>query len=91
MHIKYPVKMIVCDLDGTILHSDKSISDHTIVTLNHCRESGIKVIYATGRGGRETLVVPSDLFDAGVTHNGALAFIDDNNVYSSLIPKKFML
>jgi hydroxymethylpyrimidine pyrophosphatase-like HAD family hydrolase len=43
------VKMIVTDLDGTLLKTDLSISERTRNALSLCRGKGIKVVYATGR------------------------------------------
>ena len=80
------IKMIVTDLDGTLLKTDKSISPHTKSILERCRKSGIKVVYATGRGGSARQVAPSALFDGKITMNGATAKIDNDIVYSRLIP-----
>ena len=44
------IKMLVFDLDDTLLRNDKTISEHTISVLKNCNDRGIKVIYATGRG-----------------------------------------
>ena len=62
--------MIVMDLDGTLLRSDKTISKYTACVLNKCRERGIKVVYATGRGGSAEKVAPAGLFDARIVMNG---------------------
>ena len=35
------IKMIVTDLDDTLLHSDKSISDETVRVFGKCRKQGI--------------------------------------------------
>lgn len=43
-------KLILCDLDGTLLKSDKTISRRTAMTLEKCRERGILVGFATSRG-----------------------------------------
>ena|GEM_PF-6747093 len=43
------IKMIVTDLDSTLLRTDKTISERTKRVLELCRKSGIKVVYATGR------------------------------------------
>ena len=80
------VKMIVLDLDETLLKNDKSISEKTQSIIRQCRKSGIKVIYATGRGGSAEKVAPSQLFDGRITMGGAIAYIGDSVVYSSLIP-----
>ena len=46
------IKLIACDLDGTLLHSDKSISDYTIKVLEECRSRGIMIAFATARSER---------------------------------------
>ncbi len=42
-------KAIILDLDGTLLHTDKSISAYTLEMLRRCKEKGIVVIVATAR------------------------------------------
>jgi Cof subfamily protein (haloacid dehalogenase superfamily) len=79
-------KMIVMDLDEILLKTDKSISDYTKNILIKCRENGIKVVYATGRGGSAERVAPSKLFDGKITMNGAIVRIDDTIIHSCLIP-----
>ena len=44
-----PIKMITIDLDGTLLRSDGSVSDHTVETLQKARQKGVIVAIATGR------------------------------------------
>ena len=43
------IKLIITDLDGTLLHSDKSISEHTESVFEKCREQGILTAFATAR------------------------------------------
>lgn len=43
------VKMIILDLDGTLLRSDKTVSERTLRTLQKCRNRGIIVVIATAR------------------------------------------
>lgn len=64
-----PIKMIVTDLDGTLLRGDKTVSDRNRLALSRCRELGIKVIFATGRS-YQTKVVSKDWFDGCVYCNG---------------------
>jgi len=78
--------MIVTDLDGTLLRTDKTISERTIDTLRRCQAAGIKTVYATGRGSSADAVVPPELFDGKITMNGATAKVGDKIVHSSLIP-----
>jgi len=80
------VKMIVMDLDGTLLKTDKTISEFTKSILNQCCKIGIKIVYATGRGGSAESVAPSELFDCRITMNGAIARINDSIIYNKLIP-----
>ena len=44
------IKMIVVDLDGTLLRDDKTVSEFSIKALGRCKDNGIKIVYATGRG-----------------------------------------
>ena len=43
------IKLIALDLDGTLLTTDKRLTDRTKVTLNAARDRGIKVVLTTGR------------------------------------------
>ena len=81
-----PIKMIVTDLDGTLLRTDKTISDRTKSVLCQCRKSGIMVVYATGRGGSAEQVAPTEIFDGKITMNGAIAKSGDIIVHDCLIP-----
>lgn len=45
----FPYKLIALDLDGTLVRSDQSISQHTINTLIQVQEAGVKVVIASGR------------------------------------------
>jgi len=80
-----PFKMIVTDLDGTLLHSDKSISSYTKRVLERCRARGMKVVYATARGISAN-IAPSELFDGYIRSNGATAYIGDTLVYQRYMP-----
>ena len=72
------IKMIVTDLDGTLLRTDKTISNYTASIFQRCKENGIKIVFATARPIRAVenwLNLPL-LFDAGIYHNGAVAKVD---------------
>lgn len=43
------VKLLVFDLDGTLLHTDKSLSKYTIETLKEFKKNGGEIAIATGR------------------------------------------
>lgn len=44
-----PVRMIVTDLDGTLLRTDKSISPYTLSILERCQSQGVTIVLATAR------------------------------------------
>jgi Cof subfamily protein (haloacid dehalogenase superfamily) len=43
------IKLIVADLDSTLLRGDKTISDYTAEVLRRCRAQGILLMFATAR------------------------------------------
>lgn len=43
------IKMIVCDLDGTLLNDEKYISETNKTAIRECRKQGIKFAIASGR------------------------------------------
>ncbi|MCL2773112.1 MAG: Cof-type HAD-IIB family hydrolase [Oscillospiraceae bacterium] len=69
------IKMLVTDLDNTLLRTDKTISDYTAGILNKCRQNGIKVVFATARPIR---VAQYNKFtpDAVIADNGAIIECD---------------
>lgn len=72
------IKMIVTDLDRTLLRTDKTISDYTANVLNRCREFGIKIVFATARPKRTVNHFFNDIpADALILHNGAVVYVAD--------------
>lgn len=47
--MKYKVRMIAFDLDGTLLTTDKRLTDETRRTLEQAAKRGILLVPATGR------------------------------------------
>ena len=43
------IQIVAFDLDGTLLDSDKNISERNIRALARCAEKGIYVVPTTGR------------------------------------------
>jgi Cof subfamily protein (haloacid dehalogenase superfamily) len=80
------IKMIVTDLDGTLLRDDKTISEKCLQALRQCRDIGIKIVYATGRSSSASRIVPKELFDGYIINNGAVGVIGKEIVYSRLMP-----
>jgi len=67
------IKMIIMDLDGTLLDNDKNISDYTLSILEKCRNKGIKIVIATARSEKSaerciSLISP----DLMILNGGAL-------------------
>jgi hypothetical protein len=68
------IRLVVLDIDGTLLTSDKKITPRTRAALDTARVLGVHVVLATGRRYPSARPVHEDL-GAGkllVVHNGAL-------------------
>lgn len=65
-------KAVIFDLDGTLLHTDQTVSDRALNAIDKCRERGMKILLATARPERtaETYCNIID-FDAKAFSNGA--------------------
>ncbi len=81
-------KVIVCDMDGTLLNSQHKISDYTKLIIGKLVEKGMKIIIATGRPYldakyfRDSMGLKSFL----VTSNGAVIHNEkDENILSETI------
>lgn len=46
------MRMVACDLDGTIVGHDGTISERTLAALAACEQQGIHVVFVTGRPPR---------------------------------------
>ncbi|MCR1900243.1 HAD family hydrolase [Irregularibacter muris] len=85
------IKMIVTDLDETLLKTDKTISQYTIDIIKKVRNQGIKFIFATARGSSTRNLIPYELFDGYVLMNGAKAYIDNRLIYDKTIPANIFI
>lgn len=81
------IKLIVTDLDNTLLRSDKTISGYTASVLQKCREKGIMTAYATARS-RQSASRFIDMFapDIFIGYGGAAAFAGDEVICRFAIP-----
>lgn len=70
------MKAIITDLDRTLLHTDKSVSEYTIEVLRKCHDHGILVMAASARPLRD-IQIYHDLisFDAITATNGAVVVL----------------
>lgn len=72
--------LLLFDLDGTLLRTDKSISDRTLIMLERCRKAGYIIGVATSRGEQNCLAFLGELNpDILITSGGAL--IKEKNEY----------
>ncbi|MGI6707127.1 MAG: HAD family hydrolase [Clostridia bacterium] len=78
-------RMVVTDLDETLLRTDKTISPYTMDVIHRVRKQGIKVIFATARGNSARALVPYEMFDGYVLLNGAKAYMNNRLIYDQTI------
>ncbi|MFG2224765.1 HAD hydrolase family protein [Streptomyces sp. NPDC048644] len=66
-------RLIATDLDGTLLHDDKTVSDRTIAALAAAEQAGVEVFFVTGRPARWMGVVSDHVHGHGlaICANGA--------------------
>jgi hydroxymethylpyrimidine pyrophosphatase-like HAD family hydrolase len=73
-------RLIATDLDGTLLHDDKTVSDRTVAALAAAERAGVEVFFVTGRPARWMGVVSDHVHGHGlaICANGA-AVVDLRN------------
>ncbi len=68
-------RLIVTDLDGTLLLPDKSVSARNLAAIRAAQQAGITVIAATGRSVVDMpLVLPPEIGDLVICSNGAVVY-----------------
>jgi len=83
VNMKKSIKMVVSDLDRTLLRNDKTISDYTTEVLQKCKEQGIIVAFATARSADHSeKFIEKIKPDAVVLNGGSLAYVGSRVVYS---------
>lgn len=84
------VKMIVSDIDGTLLRSDQTISRYLIEVLKKCQRAGIRIVLASARPPRMTRnLCPTDFrIDAFINYNGALVSENGNVLYQKTLRRE---
>jgi len=76
------IKMIVTDLDETLLHTDKSISEYTISILEKCRAKGIKIVFATARSTQSASKMLKQFTpDIFIGYGGALVLANEKVIH----------
>lgn len=77
-------KLLLFDLDGTLLRSDKTISEVTLKVLQGCREKGILIGISTSRGEQNALSFIEELQpDLLIASGGALVKYKGEYIYKA--------
>jgi len=80
------MKLLLFDLDGTLLDDNKNISKRTIDVLNACRENGILIGVSTSRGEQNSLIFLSELQpDILILSGGAIVKKGNEYIYTAEI------
>ena len=71
------IKLIAIDLDGTLLHDDRTLSDENRLAIHKAKEAGVQVVLCTGRPLRSMTYLLDELDlrneeDIVITYNGGL-------------------
>lgn len=77
-------KLLLFDLDGTLLQTDKTISKVTMQELEKCRNQGIMIGVSTSRSEKNTLEFIAELHpDVVISSAGALVKLRNEYVYKA--------
>jgi hydroxymethylpyrimidine pyrophosphatase-like HAD family hydrolase len=70
------MRMVACDLDGTIVRPDGTVSQRTVAALAACEQVGVRVVFVTGRPPRWMASVAAATGHHGVAvcANGAIVY-----------------
>ena len=75
-------RLVALDLDGTLLRTDRTVSQRTLDVLAAARRAGVETVLATARSPRGTIPIAEELRVGGVAvcANGATIFDLDERV-----------
>lgn len=77
-------KLLLFDLDGTLLRSDKTISKKTLSVLKQCKEKGILVGVSTSRSEQNSITFLNELMpDILISSGGALVKKGTEYIYKA--------
>lgn len=77
-------KLLLFDLDGTLLKSDKTISEYTLSVLNKCRNKGLMIGVSTSRSEQNSMEFLSQLLpDILISSGGALVKQNRDYIYKA--------
>ena len=79
------VKLLLFDLDGTLLKTDKTISERTLSALRDCKNKGYLIGISTSRSEQNCLAFLGELSpDILITSGGALIKKDEQYIFSAV-------
>lgn len=79
-----PKRILLFDLDGTLLRNDKTISEYSLKTLSRCREKGYLIGISTSRGEQNCLSFLKEMKpDILISSGGALVRVNGKIISSS--------
>ena len=82
-------KMLLFDLDGTLLQTDKTISEPTMQALENCRKHGIMLGVSTSRSEKNSMKFIAELNpDIVISSGGALVKYKDSYIYKAEFTKE---
>lgn len=77
-------KILLFDLDGTLLRNDKTLSEYTLKTLSKCKKCGYLIGISTSRGEQNCLGFLREMKpDILISSGGALVRVNGKIIYSS--------
>ena len=83
------MKLIVTDLDDTLLRRDKTISGYTVEVFKQCKAQGMLIAFATARGGRSIKRWVEQIQpDVLITSGGARARCGEQEIYNCNLPQE---
>ncbi|GBF75856.1 hypothetical protein PA598K_04289 [Paenibacillus sp. 598K] len=88
------IKLIISDLDGTLLHDHSTIHDADVAALRQAQESGVAVAFASGRMYPEIQEVARSikLQVHAISQNGAYAHLaDGRQIKADYFPRELQL
>ena len=76
------IKLVACDLDGTLFNSNMTVSDTNTQAVKNAQNNGIEFLIATGRAPRESrsILKDADLNTGFISLNGALVFNEESKL-----------
>lgn len=81
-------KLLLFDLDGTLLRSDKTISTITMQELKKCRERGMMIGVSTSRSEKNSMQFIAKLNpDVVISSAGALVKYEEEYIYKAEFTK----